>query len=80
MSNSPSSSSLTRAAFENLDTQALIDYLVSQGVKLDDKEQGIFREQKINGEALTDSSIEERVSVEIPLGVAKMILRRVPKE
>jgi len=49
-------------------------------VKLDDKEQGIFREQKINGEALTDSSIEERVSVEIPLGVAKMILRRVPKE
>jgi len=74
------SSTMTRAAFETLETQALIDYLVSQGVKLDDKDQGIFREQKINGEALTDSSIEERVSVEIPLGVAKMILRRVPKE
>jgi len=76
----PTSSTMTKVAFETLETQALINYLVSQGVKLDDKEQGIFREQKINGEALTDSSIEELVSVGIPLGVAKMILRRIPKE
>ena len=40
----------------------------------------IHKKQKITGEALIDSSIEELVSVGIPLGVAKMVLRRIPKE
>jgi len=71
---------ITRAVFERLKTQELIDHLIAEGVELDDKEKGIFREQKITGEALIDSSKEDLVSVGIPLGVAKMILRRLPKE
>ena len=71
---------MKRAAFVTLETQELIDYLIVQGVKLEEEEIAIFKKQKITGEAMIDSSIEELASVGIPLGVAKMVLRRIPKE
>jgi len=70
---------MKRAAFETLEMQELIDYLIVQGVKLEEEEIAIFKKQKITGEALIDSSVEELVSLGIPLGVAKMILKRIPK-
>jgi len=76
---SSSLSTMKRAAFETLEMQELIDYLIVQGVKLEEEEIAIFKKQKITGEALIDSSVEELVSLGIPLGVAKMILKRIPK-
>jgi len=78
-SGNSSLSTMKRAAFETLEMQELIDYLIVQGVKLEEEEIAIFKKQKITGEALIDSSVEELVSVGIPLGVAKMILKRIPK-
>jgi len=80
ISNTPTSSTMMRAAFENLSTQELIDYLIIQGVKLDDKEKGIFREQKIDGEALLDISKEDLERYGLPGGLATKILKRIPKE
>ena len=44
-SSMPTSSTMTRAAFEKLKTQALIDSLIAGGVELDDQKQAIFRQQ-----------------------------------
>ena len=40
LSSPPTSSTRTGAAFEKLETQGLIDYLIIQGVKLDDQKTG----------------------------------------
>ena len=79
-SSTPTSSNMTRAAFEKLKTQALIDYLIAEGVELDDKEKGIFREQKIDGEALIEATKEDLIGFGIPGGLVLKILKRVPKE
>jgi len=79
-SSSTFSSTMTRAAFENLDTQALVDYLIEQGVKLDDQKQTIFRQQDINGEVLLDWTREDLESTGLSNGIATMIMRRIPKE
>jgi len=73
-------SAMTRAVFEKRKTQATIDYLIAEGVELEEEDIAILKKQRINGEALIDSSKEDLVGVGIPLGVATMILRRVPKE
>ena len=78
--NTPISSNMTRAAFENLDTQALVDYLIEQGVKLDDQKQTIFRQQDINGEVLLDWTREDLESTGLSKGIATMIMKRIPKE
>ena len=79
-SSTPISSTMTRAAFGKLTTQALIDYLIAEGVELDDKERGIFREQKIDGEALTALSQEALERAGFLMGPAAKIMRRIPKE
>ena len=71
---------MTRAAFENLDTQALVDYLIEQGVKLDDQKKTIFRQQDINGEVLLDWTREDLESTGLSKGIATMIMKRIPKE
>ena len=79
-SSTPTSSTMTRAVFEKLKTQGLIDYLVGSGVELDDSRQEIFRQQEIDGEALTGLTQEALERYGLPGGVAVKILRRIPKE
>jgi len=67
-----STSSKARAAFEKLTVEELIQYL-----KLD-KKQSVFREQEIDGQALTKLSTQDLVSIGVPLGPAAKILDRVP--
>ena len=76
----PTSSTMTRAAFETLETQELIDYLIAEGVELDDQKQTIFRQQEIDGEALLDVSKEDLERYGFPGGLATKILKRIPKE
>jgi len=57
-----STSSKARAAFEKLTVEELIQYL-----KLDDKKQSVFREQEIDGQALTKLSTQDLVSIGVPL-------------
>ena len=80
-SSTPTSSTMTRAVFEKLKTQGLIDYLVADGVELDDKEKGIFREQKIDGEALIEATKEDLIGFGIPGGgVVLKIMKRIPNQ
>jgi len=48
----PTSSTMTRAAFGKLSPQELIDYLIAEGVELDEQKQTIFRQQEIDGEVM----------------------------
>jgi len=79
-SSTPISSTMTRAAFGKLKTQTLIDYLIAEGVELDDQKQTIFRQQEIDGEALLDISKEDLERYGFPGGLATKILKRIPKE
>ena len=71
---------MSRAAFEKLTIEELIEYLISQGVSLDDKKQSIFRVQEIDGEALTYLSQEALERHGILAGPAAKILGNVPKK
>ena len=71
--------SISRAEFEELGTEEVIKYLVTQKVVLDADEQAIFRKNKINGDALTGMSVELLVSCQVPMGVAAQIMKRIPK-
>ena len=71
---------MTRAAFEKLSPQELVDYLIVQGVKLDNQKQTIFREQEIDGEALLDISKEDLERAGFPMGLAATLFKRIPKE
>jgi len=73
-------SPMTRAAFEKLKTQELVDYLISQGVDLDDRKLEIFRQQEIDGEALLDISKEDLERASFSMGVATKILKKIPKK
>jgi len=79
-SSTPISSTMTRAAFGKLKTQALIDYLIAEGVELDDQKQTIFRQQEIDGEVLLDWTREDLERAGFPMGLATKILKRIPKE
>jgi len=79
-SSTPTSSTMTRAVFEKLKTQGLIDYLVAEGVDLDDQKQDIFRQQEIDGEALAALSQEALERYGLPGGLAAKIMKRIPKE
>jgi len=79
-SSTPTSSNMTRAAFEKLKTQALIDYLIAEGVELDDRKQATFRQQEIDGEVLLEFSREELIGLGLPAGVVLKIMKRIPKE
>jgi len=75
-----SPSIMTRASFEKLKSQALIDYLLAQGVDLDGQRQDFFRQQDINGGVLLDWAWEDLGSAGLSKGLATMILKRIPKE
>ena len=77
-SSPPISSTMTRAAFEQFDTDMVLSYLTSQGVKLDDREQGILRDQKIDGEALLSARKDDLERAGIPTGVVLRIFRVIP--
>ena len=55
-SSTPISSTITRVAFEKLKTQALIDYLIVDGVELEEQDIAVFKKQRISGEALLELS------------------------
>jgi len=74
----PPSSMTTRTAFEQFDTDTVLSYLTSQGVKLDDREQRILRDQKIDGEALLAARKEDLERVGLPSGVVLKIFRVIP--
>ena len=76
--NTSISSAITRAAFEMLSPQELIDYLIVQGVKLDDQKQAIFRQQEIDGEALLNISKEDLERAGFSLGLATKITHAIP--
>ena len=69
---------MTRAAFEKLKTQALIDYLIAEGVELDDRKQATFRQQEIDGEVLLDWAREDLERAGFPMGLATKIMKRIP--
>jgi len=74
------SSEMSRAKFEELGTEEMIQYLVSQKVVLSDKVRGILREQEINGDSLTGMTKEDLVSCGVPMGVAVQIIKRIPSD
>ena len=74
------SSTMTRAAFETLEMQELIDYLIVQGVKLEEEDIAIFKKQRITGAALVLLSQEALERYGLPGGLAVKILKRIPKE
>ena len=78
-SSTPISSTMTRAAFGKLKTQALIDYLIAEGVELDDQKQTIFRQQEIEGETLFYATRDDLITFGLPGGVVLKILNRIPK-
>ena len=73
-------STMTRAAFEKLMTQALIDYLIANGVDLEEEDVAIFKKQRINGEALAVLSQEALERYGLPGGLVALIMKRIPKE
>jgi len=79
-SSTPTSSTMSRATFGKLKTQALIDYLIAEGVELDDQKQTIFKQQEIDGEVLLDWTREDLEKYGLPGGLATKILKRIPKE
>jgi len=79
-SSPPTSSNMTRAAFEKLKTQALIDYMIAEGVELDHQKQAIFRQQEIDGEGLAALPLEALERYGLPGGLAAKIMKRIPKE
>ena len=79
-SSTPISSTMTRAAFGKLKTQALVDYLIAEGVELEEEEIAIFKKQRIDGEALLELSRDDLVQVGFPMGLAATIFKRIPKE
>ena len=79
-SSTPISSTMTRAAFGKLKTQALVDYLIAEGVELEEEEIAIFKKQKIDGEALLEWTREDLERAGFPMGLATKILKRIPKE
>jgi len=76
----PTSSTMTRAAFETLETQELIDYLSVQGVKLEEEDVALFKKQRISGEALLELSRVDLERYGLPGGLAATIFKRIPKE
>ena len=73
---SGSKPTITRATFEKLKTQALIDYLIAQRVELEEEDIAIFKKHRISGEALMEASKEDLERYGLPGGVVK----RIPKE
>jgi len=55
-------SSLSRAEFEELGTEELIQYLATQKVMLSEKVQAIFWDQEIDGDSLTGMTAELLIS------------------
>ena len=76
----PTSSTMTRAAFETLETQELIDYLSVQGVKLEEEDVALFKKQRISGEALLELSRVDLERYGLPGGLVATICKRIPKE
>ena len=76
----PISSTMTRAAFEKLKTQALIDYLIVDGVELEEQDIAAFKKQRISGEALLELSCVDLERAGFPVGLAATIFKRIPKE
>ena len=75
------SSNTTRAAFEKLKTQVLIDHLIAEGVELEVEEIAIFREHKIDGEALIEATKDDLIGFGIPGGgVVLKIMKRIPNQ
>jgi len=79
-SSPPTLSTMTRTVFEKLKTQALIDYLVVEGVELEEEDIAIFKKQRISGEALLELSRVDLERYGLPGGLAATIFKRVPKE
>ena len=70
---------LTRAQFEKLTTDGLIDYLAANEVALSDKVKDILREQEIDGDGLTGMTKDELVAAGVPVGAASKIVKRIPQ-
>jgi len=79
-SSTPISSAMTRAAFGKLKTQALLDFLIADGIELEEEDIAIFKKQRIDGEALAALSQEALERAGFPMGLAAKIMMRVPKE
>ena len=79
-SSTPISSTMTRAVFGKLKTQALLDYLIADGIELEEEDIAIFKKQRIDGDALLDISKEDLERYGLPGGLATKILKRIPKE
>ena len=79
-SSTPTSSTMTRAVFEKLKTQALLDFLIADGIELEEEDIAIFKKQRIDGEALAALSQEALERYGLPGGLAAKIMKRIPKE
>jgi len=62
---------------ENWDTEALIDFLKEQNLKLDDDDLGILRKEKITGLSFLGLNEEKFRSVGFALGPATLLAKEV---
>jgi len=79
-SSTPISSTMTRAVFGKLKTQALLDYLIADGIELEEEDIAIFKKQRIDGETLIYATRDDLITFGLPGGVVLKIMMRVPKE
>ena len=59
--------------------EQLIEFLVAQGVSLNDAVKTIMRDEHIDGRALSGLALADLRDIKIPLRVAKAMLEEVPK-
>ena len=79
-SSPPISSTMARAVFGTLKTQALINYLIADGVELEEEDIAILRKHKIGGDALLEFSRDDLEKAGLPMGLAATVFKRIPKE
>ena len=73
-------SAISRAAFEQLEPDDLIEYLRKQGFNQIDEVSDVIIAQDIDGEVLATATVEELMKSGVSMGTAKKMLNRVPKE
>lgn len=75
---SPLRPAMTKAAFAKLDTQQVINFLVGEGVHLEEGDLHIFERERLDGEALNDTSKADLERYGLPGGLATKIMKKVP--
>ena len=71
---------LNRDAFQNLQAEGVIEYMMTQNLSFTDKEQEIVKSQNLDGEFLLELSKEELQKCGFSVGTVAKLLKRIPRE